>query len=156
VVEAAMRSGSLITARHALDQGREVFAVPGSPLDARCRGANDLIRQGAVLTESAADVLAALGAVAERGGGSAEIAAEPFEIPAQFLSGPEAAESNGARQAVLEALSPTPAEVDEILRRCQLSAPIVQAVLLELELAGRLKRHPGNRVALEADRAAAP
>ncbi|MCK6450499.1 MAG: DNA-processing protein DprA [Alphaproteobacteria bacterium] len=151
VVEAAIRSGSLITARLAGEQGREVFAVPGSPLDPRCRGSNDLIRQGATLTESAADVLAAL---------SGPLAARPVpRAPADVTqaientngsaSEPDEAEVAAGRRRVLEALSPTPVEVDEIIRRCQLSAPVVQAVLLELELAGRLSRYPGSRVALE-------
>ncbi len=151
VVEAAIRSGSLITARLAGEQGREVFAVPGSPLDPRCRGSNDLIRQGATLTESAADVLAALSgplAVLPAPHASAEIA-QPVENVNGSAPEPDEAEIAAGRRRVLEALSPTPVEVDEIIRRCQLSAPIVQAVLLELELAGRLSRYPGSRVALE-------
>jgi DNA processing protein len=149
VVEAAFRSGSLITARLANEQGREVFAVPGSPLDPRCRGANDLIRQGATLTESAADILNVLdGAAAPRRGVAAESQALESERESfAAADGPALAE---ARARVLAALGPTPVEVDEIVRQCQLSAPIVQAALLELELAGRLARHSGNRVALDA------
>jgi DNA processing protein len=141
VVEAAKRSGSLITARLAGDQGREVFAVPGSPLDPRCGGTNDLIRQGAVLTESAADVLDSL-----PGGSVREM---PGRAPDELT---EAAFENGdsglddARAKVVEALGPAPVPVDEIVRQCHLSPSVVSTVLLELELAGRLERHPGNQV----------
>ncbi|MGQ0677766.1 MAG: DNA-processing protein DprA [Rhodospirillales bacterium] len=150
VVEAAFRSGSLITARLANEQGREVFAVPGSPLDPRCRGANDLIRQGAALTESAADVLAALGGAAERRPQTARDA-QAIESERESFAAPDENMQAQARERVLGALGPTPVEVDEIVRQCQLSAPIVQAALLELELAGRLARHSGNRVALDAN-----
>ncbi|TVR84190.1 MAG: DNA-protecting protein DprA [Rhodospirillales bacterium] len=152
VVEAALRSGSMITARLALEQGREVFAVPGSPLDPRARGANDLIRQGAVLTESAADVIRALPAQAwstpaprvqapEPGRG------EPASTERVDLAAPADAGA-AVRAAIAEALSPTPATVDEIIRSCQLSPAVVTTVLLEWELAGRLERHAGNRVSL--------
>jgi DNA processing protein len=146
VVEAAPRSGSLITARLALDQGREVFAVPGSPLDPRARGCNDLIRQGAVLVESAADVLQALEAAMKTS--AAEPAAADF-LAADPVLPPESDIAEG-RRTVEDLLGPTPAVVDEIIRQCQVSAAIVHLVLLELELAGRLERHPGNRVALIA------
>ena len=146
VVEAAPRSGSLITARLALDQGREVFAVPGSPLDPRARGCNDLIRQGAVLVESAADVLQALEAAMKTP--LAEPTVAEFQA-ADPVSPPESELADG-RRGIEELLSPTPAAVDEIIRQCQVSAAIVHLVLLELELAGRLERHPGNRVALIA------
>ena len=146
VVEAAPRSGSLITARFALDQGREVFAVPGSPLDPRARGCNELIRQGAVLVESAADVLHALEATLKAP--AAEPAAAEF-LGVEPVSIPETDVTEG-RQVVEELLGPTPAAVDEVIRQCQVSAAIVHLVLLELELAGRLERHPGNRVALIA------
>lgn len=147
VVEAAARSGSLITARQALEQGRDVFAVPGSPLDARARGPNGLIRDGAVLTESAADVLGALSIVS----GAAPID-DAHEAPAPVA--PESREAlddgdlDAARRSIAEALSPAPAAVDDIIRRCHLSSFIVAAVLLEWELAGRLERQPGGRVAL--------
>jgi len=149
VVEAAFRSGSLITARLANEQGREVFAVPGSPLDPRCRGANDLIRQGATLTENAGDVLAVLGALT---GPSAPAArtAQAVESERESFSAPDETALAQARDRVLRILGPTPVEVDEIIRQCQLSAPVVQAALLELELAGRIARHSGNRVALDA------
>ena len=149
VVEAAPRSGSLITARIAQDQGREVFAVPGSPLDPRARGGNDLIRQGAVLVESAADVLENLpmqgvemadprGSIWKMGW-AAEQAAE---------SAPETPKSpEEACAAVLSCLSTDPTMVDDLLRRCQLSHSVTMAVLLELELAGRVETLPGNRVA---------
>jgi DNA processing protein len=140
VIEAALRSGSLITARMALEQGREVFAVPGSPLDPRSRGANDLIRQGAVLTESADDVIRALA-------GSVGAAAADAPDPPPPASPPSESDVDGARARVLEALSPSPTAVDDLVRQCQLSAPVVAAVLLELELGGRIERHAGNRVA---------
>jgi DNA processing protein len=143
VVEAAERSGSLITARFALEQGREVFAVPGSPLDPRCKGTNGLIRQGAALTESAADVLAAL-----ESGFRAPLREEEATGPSAPPKAPSEAELERARALVLECLSPTPVTVDEILRQSHLSPAVVSTVLLELELAGRLERHPGHRASL--------
>ncbi|HSR73046.1 MAG TPA: DNA-processing protein DprA [Kiloniellales bacterium] len=146
VVEAAPRSGSLITARFALDQGREVFAVPGSPLDPRARGCNNLIRQGALLVESAADVLEALESTPSRP------TAEP-KAP-EFLAGaapePDRAEVERVLDRVKGLLGPDPVPVDELIRQCQVSPALVQTALLELELAGRAERHPGNRVALIA------
>jgi len=144
VVEAALKSGSLITARMALEQGREVFAVPGSPLDPRAQGANHLIRQGAVLTENAEDILAALEGrlrtpLEER---------KPPSLLAPPILAPSEQEVAQARDTVLEMLGPSPVMVDEILRQCQLSPPVLSTVLLELELAGRLERHPGNQVSL--------
>lgn len=145
VVEAALKSGSLITARMALEQGRDVFAVPGSPLDPRCQGTNHLIREGAVLTESAGDVLAALEGRLHRPGLEAGGASPPLAPPSPP---PSSADVALARENVLEMLGPSPVMVDEILRRCQLSPPVLSTVLLELELAGRLERHPGNQVSM--------
>jgi DNA processing protein len=144
VVEAAVGSGSLITARSALDQGREIFAVPGSPLDPRCRGANDLIRKGARLVESADDIfdeLAPLLAVP-----LTERRRELYDAMPDNLRGDPDLE--GARAQILGLLSPAPLPVDELVRQCQLSPAIVVTVLLELELAGRLERQPGNQVTL--------
>jgi DNA processing protein len=145
VVEAALKSGSLITARFALEQGREVFAVPGSPLDPRCRGANDLIRGGATLVEGVEDVLNALG------GQLSDPRPAPFTrpVPGPVTDGNDNEnEAAAGRAKVLEALGPSPVPVDELVRQCQLSPAIVATVLLELELAGRLERQPGNRVTL--------
>ena len=143
IVEAAKRSGSLITARFALEQGREVFAVPGSPLDPRARGCNDLLRQGATLTESAADVLAVIRPerLAAR---TRHVPDHPEPPPPPLATSPE--DNDRVRRSVAETLSPTPVAVDEIIRTCQLSAALVSTILLEWELAGRLERHPGNRV----------
>jgi DNA processing protein len=149
VVEAAPKSGSLITARIAQDSGREVFAVPGSPLDPRARGGNDLIRQGAMLVENAADILDGLPAAPhpvrsnKRGFGEPEFV---FPEPPEVLGNPPE-----ARSAVLCLLSPEPTMVDDLVRRCQLSSSAIMAVLLELELAGRIETFPGNRVALLPD-----
>ena len=144
VIEAARHSGSLITARMALEQGRDVFAVPGSPLDPRSQGSNNLIREGAVLTETADDVLRALSldlAVALKPSGTSN-------QPVMVSSNPADSEVSEARRVILEALSPTPVAVDELARDCQVSLPIVLTVLLELELSGRLERQPGQRVSL--------
>jgi DNA processing protein len=159
VVEAAARSGSLITARFALEQGREVFAVPGSPLDPRARGCNELLRHGANLTENAADVLSQLGAQLSgveplRPIPSVLIPTMPPPIPspasgAGWGAPPGAAEltgETGELELILERLGPTPVAVDELVRQCQMSAAAVATLLLELELAGRIERHPGNLV----------
>ena len=143
VVEAAARSGSLITARLALEQGREVFAVPGSPLDPRSRGANRLIRDGATLTESAADIRSALAPMLSA-------LPRPETAPPTLFEGLSDNEGDGldsARSAVAACLSPTPVTVDEIVRQCQVTAPVVHTVLLEMELAGLIERQPGNRIA---------
>lgn len=143
VVEAALKSGSLITARLALEMGRDVMAVPGSPLDPRCRGANDLIRQGATLVEGADDVIAALARPESR---MTERNAGLFAAPPP--PEPSAAELDRARAELLEMLSPSPTAIDELLRGCQFSVAVVQTILLELELAGRLERLTGGRVSL--------
>jgi DNA processing protein len=146
VVEAAPRSGSLITARFAGEQGREVMAVPGSPLDPRARGCNQLIREGATLVESAADIIEALSRQAP------SLVREP-NVP-EFLGSSAADLDEGqlalARRELTELLGPTPVAVDELLRQCQVSPALVHMVLLELELAGQIERHPGNRVAMIA------
>ena len=150
VVEAAAKSGSLITARFALEQGREVFAVPGSPLDPRCRGGNDLLRNGATLTENAADVVSQLGPLLRgapfvppsRPHAEREL---PLTVPSTAAK-PMSVDDDSGLDLVLEILSPTPVAVDEVVRQCQLSAAAVATLLLELELAGRIERHPGNLV----------
>jgi DNA processing protein len=154
VVEAAPKSGSLITARLALEAGRELFACPGSPLDPRARGTNDLIRQGAHLTETADDVLAHLPDSPRREGLSRLpiFARGPAPAPAVLReeqdSAPGAEEAGSARAQVLDLLGPSPVAVDDLLRQCHVSAAALAEVLLELDLAGRLERLPGNRVSL--------
>jgi DNA processing protein len=146
VVEAALRSGSLITVQIAQEIGREVFAVPGSPLDPRARGGNDLIRQGAILVENAADVLNNLPleptVPLSRARGFGEAEPSPFECTAADEREPDAAAQ------ILSLLSPEPTMVDDLVRRCHLSPSVTIAVLLELELAGRVETLSGSRVAL--------
>lgn len=147
VVEAAHRSGTLITARLALEQGREVFAVPGSPLDPRCRGSNDLLRQGAHLVESAEDVLD-------------HLPETPRDTPLFDLRHrPDGAETEpeglgpppeGVGE-ILDLIGLSPVSVDEVLRRCHLTAPELQAVLTDLELEGRVALLPGHRVVRSAN-----
>jgi DNA processing protein len=140
IVEAARRSGSLITARFALEQGREVFAVPGSPLDPRAEGTNDLIKQGATLVSDAGDVITVLRPIL---GAQVELRAEEPEAPAPGAE-PGAAE----RARIIELLGPTPVPIDDLVRLSGSSPAIVRVVLLELELAGRLERHGGALVSL--------
>lgn len=142
VVEAAENSGSLITANYALEHGREVFAVPGSPLDPRAKGANRLIRDGAALIESVEDILAALRPAL------GHAFREP--PPSEASGGLPAVESevSGVRRKLLELLGPSPVELDELVRQTGSAVPLVLAAILELELAGRAERHSGNRVSL--------
>ncbi|WP_431283553.1 DNA-processing protein DprA [Humitalea sp. 24SJ18S-53] len=144
VVEAARSSGTLITARLALEAGREIFAVPGSPLDPRSAGANDLIRQGAHLTETAEDVLEHLPEVPHDG----PLFAPRTEAPPPWAAPPPAPAASVEAAQLLELLGDTPLPVDEVLRRCHLSAPVARALLLDLELEGRIETQPGNRVSL--------
>lgn len=142
VVEAAQRSGSLISARLAGEMGRLVFAVPGSPLDPRAAGANGLLKDGAILVTEAADVLAALAPLA----GAPPPPASTLEEPPDFSATPPPGEDDRTR--VVEALGPTPVAIDEIIRHTRLHPAQVFMVLLELDLAGRLERHAGGNVSL--------
>jgi DNA processing protein len=154
VVEAAAKSGSLITARFALEQGREVFAVPGSPLDPRSRGCNDLLRNGATLTETAADILTQLGPLLQREIPAPRALARqmqprlPLMTATPILPARPQISEDAALELLVEKLSPTPVAVDELVRQCHLSAASIATLLLELELAGRIERHPGNLVSL--------
>lgn len=142
VMEATARSGSLITARMAAEQGRDVFAVPGSPVDPRSEGPNSLIRDGAILVRDAGDILLAL----EGTGHTTFREPDKIRFSGGRSSGLDEATLVLARKIIGGLLSPTAVTVDEIIRQCQLSPAIVSMILLELELAGRLERHPGGRV----------
>jgi DNA processing protein len=143
VVEAAEKSGSLITARMAGDFGRIVFAVPGSPLDPRCHGTNALPKQGAVVTTGPEDVLEALAPLSQLDLFEPPMIEEP-DAPTGAIVPPD----DDDRYAIISALGPTPAEIDDIIRHTGLPTSSVYLVLLELDLAGRLYRHPGGSVSI--------
>ena len=136
VVEAAPRSGSLITARLAGEQGREVMAVPGSPLDPRAQGCNQLIRDGATLIQNAADVIEAIRPTQSR-----------FASPVDRFE-PAMPEDDDAAGAIEDLLGPSPVPVDDLIRLSGAGSGSVQMALLELDLAGRLDRHAGGKVSL--------
>lgn len=154
VVEAALRSGSLITARLAGEQGREVFAIPGAPGDPRSEGANLLIRQGATLTRHAEDVIEGLTPLLAVAG------TLPRPLPVQASldllrpveaarPAPVAVEASGSDHDRIRALlGPAPTAVDDLIRLSGLEPRKVQLVLLELDLAGELERHGSNLVSL--------
>jgi DNA processing protein len=141
IVEAASRSGSLITARMALEQGREVFAVPGSPLDPRAEGTNALLKQGAALVTDVEDILSVLQPILGIPPGTP--AQEP-DVDRQDPAEPGPDE----RRRITMLLGPTPVEIDDLVRLSGARPAIVRAVLLELEIAGKLERQPGGRVSL--------
>jgi DNA processing protein len=144
IVEAARRSGSLITARLAGEQGREVFAVPGSPLDPRAEGTNGLLKQGAILVTEPADVIAVLEPILGRG---LEIPpAQEADQEAPLPTDSEPGEDERGR--IVGLMGPTPVAMDDLVRLSQTSPAIVRTVLLELEIAGRLERHGGGLVSL--------
>lgn len=166
VVEAAPASGSLITARLALEAGREVMAIPGSPLDPRHQGTNRLLREGAHLIETAADVLEVLGITARPSVAPVPVEHPVRRLPAAGAARPAVAKAAAAGRAsprpppeedtsatarlVLDGLGVEPVAIDDLARQCQISPAVIQDALLELELAGRVERHPGNRVARRA------
>ncbi len=141
IVEAAKRSGSLITARMALEQGREVFAVPGSPLDPRSEGTNGLLKQGATLVTETADIIPVLQPIMGR---PSDLSLREPEAPPPGQSEPESSE----RARIVSLLGPTPVAIDDLIRLSGCSPAAVRIVLLELELAGRLARHGGAMVSL--------
>jgi len=142
VVEAAMRSGSLISARMAGEQGRIVFAVPGSPLDPRSAGTNGLLKQGAILVTGANDIIDHLTPML----GMDAAPRESFEEPADFTDAPLSRDDDRARLVAL--LGPTPTSVDDLIAHSGIHPANVQLILLELDLAGRLERHRGGLVSL--------
>lgn len=147
VIEAAARSGSLITARLAGEFGRLVFAVPGSPLDPRCEGTNGLLKDGATVTTKPQDVLQALAPISELDLFSSNEADEPAEddTGGRSLAPPP---NEDERLVIIQSLGPTPVEIDDIIRHTGLAASSVYLVLLELDIAGRLERHAGGFVSL--------
>ncbi len=149
VVEAAARSGTLLTANFALDQGREVFAVPGSPLDPRCTGANRLIRDGATLVETAQDIIDALAAQSRGAADGARDLLDWSDGMSEQEADPAALLS--LRRRVLELLSFTPLHRNEILREADAPPGLLADVLLELVLSGEAVEHSGGRFSLRAD-----
>lgn len=146
VIEATLKSGSLITARLAGEQGRDLYAVPGHPMDPRAAGPNHLIREGAILARNADDVLEHLQTFSG-GRGLDDSAFSGYRHERTALTDNNA-RLESARAAILETLSFTPVSVDMLLRENGLSIPVLQTILLELELAGTVQRLPGNRVVL--------
>ena len=149
VVEAGVRSGSLITARMAGEQGRDIMAVPGSPIDPRAQGPNHLIREGATLVRNADDVLEIITNFSGKGFREPAIQAqsffhEPIEIDVSY---PEN-QRESVQEKILSNLSFTPINVDELVRACHVTISELQLILMELELAGRIKRLSGNKITL--------
>lgn len=153
VIEAAARSGSLITARFALEQGREVFAVPGSPLDQRAQGTNGLLRNGATLVQTPEDVLEGIESQFSDPAGMmfpfAQGTSHPMEVTSAYgNNGPED-NPQAITEAILELLSPTPIQIDDLARLSGIHIAAVSAAVLELEIGGQATRHPGGGVSAE-------
>jgi DNA processing protein len=145
VVEAATRSGSLITARLAGEFGRLVFAVPGSPLDPRCHGTNGLLKEGAMIATGPEDIIEALAPLSQLDLFSTPLAEEPDNAEGKPLMLPP---DDTERSRIVDALGPTPVEIDDVIRHTELAPGAVYLVLLELDIAGRLHRHPGGLISL--------
>jgi DNA processing protein len=144
IVEAAKRSGSLITARFALEQGREVFAVPGSPLDPRAEGTNGLIKQGATPVTETADIVAVLRPIMEE----KKFPAHEADPSAEDDTAGEVDPASDERTRIVALLGPAPVQIDDLVRLSKSSPAVVRMVLLELEIAGRIERHGGGLVSL--------
>jgi DNA processing protein len=145
IVEAAKRSGSLITARFALEQGREVFAVPGSPLDPRAEGTNGLIKQGATPVTETADIISVLRPIVEQ---KEMPVREPQSTSPEGGTAETVEPAPDERARIVDLLGPAPVQIDDLIRLSKSSPAVVRMVLLELEIAGRLERHGGGLVSL--------
>ena len=143
IVEAAKRSGSLITARFALEQGREVFAVPGSPLDPRAEGTNGLLKQGATLVTEASDVLSAIEPMLGQ-------RHTPVLPRLEDDDAPSGEPDTDIRARIIALLGPAPVRLDDLVRLASAPPTVVRTTILELELAGRIERHGGGLIALRA------
>ena len=151
IVEAARRSGTLITARMAGEQGREVFAVPGHPLDPRAEGTNGLLKNGATLVTEPDDIVSALAPMLREGFAPFHAVSQaPVAAPKPLLAATEAPPRDADREKLLAALGPAPIDVDELGRATGLSPRAIQIALLELSLAGRVERHGHQLVSLKA------
>ncbi|HBN22947.1 MAG TPA: DNA-protecting protein DprA, partial [Holosporales bacterium] len=149
VVEAALQSGSLITARYAAEQNRDVFVVPGSPMDPRYRGSNALIRNGATLITKSQDVLDVLNEPYRQIMKEATFEEEQATEQDNYLEELPEHDSKTAEdlsKKIMDQLSSAPIFLDELIRECSYSSSIVLSALLELELAGKITRHPGNKI----------
>lgn len=142
VVEAALRSGSLITARFALEQGRDVFAVPGSPFDPRCKGTNGLLREGAILVEKAEDITNILSQSKQ----SSFLDESEHSYDAGPPISPDENDVKMGREILLNKLGTTPIEIDSLLDHCDLTPNIGLSAILELELAGKIEREAGGKI----------
>ncbi|GAA6156727.1 DNA-processing protein DprA [Pyruvatibacter sp. HU-CL02332] len=153
VIEAAARSGSLITARFALEQGREVFAVPGSPLDQRAQGTNGLLRNGATLVQTPEDVLEGIESQFNDPAGMtfpfASATSHSVEAAPAYESNEPENNPQAVTEAILELLSPTPIQIDDLARLSGIHIAAVSAAVLELEIGGQATRHPGGGVSAE-------
>jgi DNA processing protein len=144
VVEASLRSGSLITARMAAEQGRDVFAVPGHPLDPRAEGTNSLLRDGAIMTRHAEDILNDLGKFS--GGSLRENPAPFYQADDDLFEDIPANDRENLSAAILNQITTTPIDIDDLIRACGGHTGSVSGSLLTLELNGEVQRLPGNRV----------
>lgn len=145
VVEAALKSGSLITATYATEQGRDVFAIPGFPLDPRCQGSNKLIQEGACLVQSTQDILNNLSSCMK------EVSSPPVDYAQEISQDYPEATLAKIREKILETLNFSPLHIDELVRECHSSAAHVHLILLEMDVAGLLCRHPGHQVSLRLE-----
>lgn len=145
VVEATLHSGSLITAQTALEQNRDVFAVPGFPLDPRCKGSNDLLKQGAILVRNSQDIFDALADTTLLSPDMADNAPAAIAVPAPIT---HQAEYTEIQRTLLAALHTTACNIDLLAEKLHIPIPLLLTVILELELAGKIQRHPGNAVSL--------
>lgn len=159
VIEAARRSGTLSTARMALEHGREVFAVPGHPLDPRAEGTNHLLKSGATLVTSADDVLEALAPVLRGPASARETAAsygEDDDAAPAAAPRPPPLIGGDDRERVLLAMGPVPISFDDLARATDFDSRSLRVILMELDLAGRIERHGQGLISLRCDPGAAP